>query len=387
MNSKYDKTMSITGSQSRSKRKSAKRGRKRLLALVIAVAVGGSANLPLEGPLEAYAALLGGDRIMVHSNPLLIDGVSKAVPTANVHGDTYIGLRSLSDELGLDIGYDADNQTVLISGRGRTLKFEIKQENGAYLLNDQLIYALPIIIEDDSTYVPLRFFLESVGYGISYDAALGMVGITTIKENPITFKTEQIAEANEGISLKVSYPQIAGFANADIQQKVNAFLKKEIENHVSADKTMLNKAAADNKQWEADNAKIKIPPVSLDGVYKVTYNEQNRLSLYIDYYMYLGGAHGMTERVPYTFDLTTGNLLTLQEAAAGNANYVSIINNEIMKQYKEDGLSLLAPFKTIEPERPYFLKHNGVVIYFNQYEYTAYASGMPEFEIPFASFR
>jgi len=38
----------------------------------------------------------------------------------------------------------------------------------------------------------------------------------------------------------------------------------------------------------------------------VTYNEQDKLSLYVDYYSYTGGAHGSVARVTYTFDLKTG---------------------------------------------------------------------------------
>ncbi|WP_240414574.1 PdaC/SigV domain-containing protein [Paenibacillus periandrae] len=388
MSSKYVKQQSLlSGYKEKSKRELGRRGRKGLLALVMAVAVGGGSSLILQAPSEAYAAAVGGERMTVSSHPLLIDGVRKMVPTANVKGDTYIGLRSLNDELGLKTGYDEANQTVTVSGRGRSLKIEIKPYSSAYSLNDQIIYGLPPIVQDDTAYVPLRFLLENVGYGISYDAASGIVGIATIQENQLTYHTEKITESSKESSLKVNYPQISGFADDGIQQKLNTFLKKEVEAHVSASKVLMDKAAADNKQAVADNPNFKIPPVSLDGVYKITYNEQKRLSLYIDYYIYLGGAHGMTERVPYTFDLTTGNLLTLQEVAGGNANYVSIINNEIIRQYTDTGLDLLAPFKTIEPDRPYFLKHNGVVIYFNPYEYTAYAFGMPEFEIPFAAFR
>ncbi|WP_240489256.1 RsiV family protein [Cohnella thermotolerans] len=111
------------------------------------------------------------------------------------------------------------------------------------------------------------------------------------------------------------------------------------------------------------------------------------MSLYVDYYVYTGGAHGMTARQPYTFDLATGNVLTLKEAAEGNANYVPIINAEIAKQIKVRKLELLTPFKTIEADRPFYLNHNGLVIYFEQYEYTPYAAGMPEFVIPLKAFR
>lgn len=119
MNDKYERIPFIPSEhKEKSKKKSGRRSRKGLLALMLAVAVGGGTSLTLQGPSEAYAAILGGERITVASHPLLIDGVRKMVPTANVKGDTYIGLRSLNDELGLETSYDAGNQAVTVSGWG-----------------------------------------------------------------------------------------------------------------------------------------------------------------------------------------------------------------------------------------------------------------------------
>lgn len=125
---------------------------------------------------------------------------------------------------------------------------------------------------------------------------------------------------------------------------------------------------------------------AFEGAFNVTYNEQGRLSLYVDYYSYLGGAHGITIRVPYTFDLGNGELLTLKEAADYNSKYLSIINASINKQIKERKLPLIAPFNGIKSNRSFYLKHEGIAIAFEQYEYTSYAEGMPEFVTPFEAF-
>ncbi|SDD49010.1 Protein of unknown function [Paenibacillus sp. UNCCL117] len=361
------------------------RGRKGMLTLMAALTITAAPAAGVLAVSPAYAAAEA-DRLNVMDSPMVIDGKPVAVPAANVDGDTYIGLRALNEQLGLKTGWDADTRTVTVSGRGRTLKLGLDSLND-YTINGQQIYGLPAMIQDGSTYMPLRFLLEQMGYGISYDAPTRTVGIVTIEENMLSVETRTISEEGKKKSLLVHYPQIVGFGDQVVQDKINAFLKMEAESHAAAGRLTLASAAADNEEAEASHPDITIPPVSFEGRYTVTYNEQGKLSLYVDYYSYTGGAHGMIARVPYTFDLTTGSLVTLQEAAEGNAKYVDIINEAVHRQIEESGLPLLHPFETIEPNRSYFLKHGALVVYFSQYEYTAYAEGMPQFEIPMRAFR
>lgn len=72
--------------------------------------------------------------------------------------------------------------------------------------------------------------------------------------------------------------------------------------------------------------------------------------------------------------------------AAGSANYITIINNEIKEQLQQRDLILFDLFHTIQSNREYFLTREGIIIYFKQNEYTSFAEGMPEFLIPFSKF-
>lgn len=364
-------------------RKPPRHGRNALLALCAGVMLAAGPTVvgyPAAQVLAETAAPLS-----IVSRQIVIDGNSVMLPTANVDGNTYIGLRSLNEQLGLETDWNPDKRIVTASGRGRTLTLEL--DNGMYTLNGQNLYGLPAILQDGSVYMPLRFLLEQMGYGISYDPASRVIGIETIRENDLTIETFSIAEERVKQSLLVHYPQIAGFANADVQRSINAFLKEEAETHAKWGRDELAGAAAANAEAEAGNDKLSIPPVSYEGTYRIAYNQNNRLSLYVDYHIYTGGAHGLTVRQPYTFDLLTGKLLSLKEASEGNADYVAIINDVIRTHIRELDLPMLAPFESIEPERAFFLKNDAVVIYFEQYEYTPYAAGMPEFEIPFEAFR
>lgn len=346
------------------------------LLVVSTPAVGGIAG--------GVAAAAESQQLNVTSQPYNINGVLSNVPSANVEGNTYIGIRVLNETLGLGTSWDPKTRSITVTGRDRT--FVASPDDGSYTLNGQVIYGNPAIIENDTAYLPLRFVLERMGYGISYDHGSKTVGIDTIQENTLSIETSTINKVTQEQSLIIHYPVISGYENAESQTKVNDFLKKEAEAYAVTGQQALSQAHKDVSELEDANPDLAMPPLSFEGTYTITYNEDNRLSLYVDYYTYLGGAHGMTERVPYTFDLKTGEQLSLREAANNHENYLDIINASIREQIKERKLLLLNPFEGIASDRPFYLKHGAVVISFDQYEYTAYAEGMPEFLTSFLAF-
>lgn len=362
--------------------KSLKRKRKLAAALAASMLLStapAAGLLPGAGSAAAAAAMLN-----VVSQPFFIDGKRTDVPTAIVDGETYISLRALNEKLGLSTSWDSKTRSAVVTGRNRVLI--ASPVNGSYELNGQRVYGSQAILNNGSTFLPLRFLLERMGYVISYDAKTRTITIQTINENKLNFATKTISKVTEKQSLLIHYPVISGYENDEGQSKVNAFLKKEAEAFAVSGQQSLTQATQESEQLQSDNPDIDYPPVAYEGNYTITYNEQDRLSLFVDYYIDLGGAHGTTVRIPYTFDLKTGETVYLKEAAGGNADYVTIINQSINAQIKARKLDLISPFEGIKPDRPFYLRHGAIVITFEQYEYTAYAQGMPEFTIPFRAF-
>ncbi|CAI6074076.1 stalk domain-containing protein [Cohnella sp. JJ-181] len=336
------------------------------------------------GPAGYASAATASAKYQVTATPFNIEGTKKSIGTINYYGSTYIAVRSINNSLGLTTKYAAG--TVKVEGRGRVLEFNLR--SGGLILNGQRLFTGPTpIIQDDTTYLPLRFLLEQMGYEVSYEQATKLIGVKAIQENKLTIQSQEIGADGDGKSLLVNYPVISGYADAAVQQKINAYLKAEASKHATAGAQEMQPAVDGNNKILAENPKAEIRQPSFDGQYTVTYNEKGKLSLYVDYYLYTGGAHGITARVPYTFDLATGDVLSLKAAAGNKEKYVSIINSRIKAQIASRKLSLSVPFETIEADREYFLSHNGLVIYFTEYEYTPYADGMPEFVIPYADFQ
>lgn len=360
------------------------KGKRNLLTATL-VATLLAAPMAVSLPADHAAAATTISKFKTTATSFSIEGTRTSINTINKNNTTYIALRNLNNSLGLSTNYVKATQMVNIEGRNRSLQIDLKN-NATTLNGQQLSFVAEPILQDNTTYLPLRYVLERMGYTVTYEQATNLIGIHAIQENKLKINSEVVGADGDGKSLLVYYPVISGYENTTVQQKINTFLKNEADRNIAAGSKQMDQVVKGNQQILADNPKATIRQPSFESQYTVTYNEQGRLSLYVDYHIYSGGAHGDTARIPYTFDLATGDVLSLKEVT-NNEKYVSIINDKIKSQIKSRNLPLIAHFQTIEGDRDYFLNRNGVVIYFTQYEYTSFAEGMPEFVIPYTDFQ
>lgn len=175
-------------------------------------------------------------------------------------------------------------------------------------------------------------------------------------------------------SIKVDYPQISGLKNRAVQKQINRLLKGKAETFAA---NSLKEAKASQPSTPSGN------PYEYVGTYKVTYNGHGVLSLYQDTYSFTGGAHGMTYREGLTFRLSDGKLLTLDELLRANPNYRSIVDPDIAKQLQQTE-GYFGNFKTVGPNPSYYVKDQGVTIFFQLYDYLPYVYGFPEYYFPFS---
>ncbi len=124
-------------------------------------------------------------------------------------------------------------------------------------------------------------------------------------------------------------------------------------------------------------------------VYEGTYNKRDLMSLYYDHYTYTGGAHGNTVRVSDTWNMKNGTRINLYQFTTDPVRFTREILQEIDKQiehkmetgeggYFNDYLKLTAQY--FDPDH-FYLRPEGIAIFYQQYEIAPYASGIPEFVI------
>ncbi|WP_294154272.1 DUF3298 and DUF4163 domain-containing protein [uncultured Clostridium sp.] len=130
-------------------------------------------------------------------------------------------------------------------------------------------------------------------------------------------------------------------------------------------------------------------PFEIYSRYTVTQNNDSIMSLYNDYYEFLGGAHGMTTRTSYTIEKESGRILELKDLFVSGYDYRSVINNEIKKQIAGEPdkyFESAEKFKGIDEKHTYFIRGDDLVIYYELYDIAPYVAGIPEFNIPLEKF-
>lgn len=197
---------------------------------------------------------------------------------------------------------------------------------------------------------------------------------------PVQVTGRVIKEKSDIIEIDLNIPVVSGQLESGIQSVIN----KRFEDEAMELKQSLE---AEVRDYAADCEREGYPirPYQLYTRYEQCSLNDQVLSLYVDYYQYTGGAHGITERRAYNIDLKTGELLPLAELFEPGYDYKAVIDQEIKRQialepeaYFEGDMG----FKGINKEQGYYLDGDSLVIYFNQYEIAPYAGGIREFKMP-----
>jgi len=277
------------------------------------------------------------------------------------------GVKSIVAELA-DVYCSEGDEGQSIVGRGgmQYWQFEALQTGTTEL---KLVYARP---------------WESVQPAQTFKLKVIVVS-TVVPVGSATISNNEVKDKSDTMQTDLNIPVISGLANAGLQSKLNAQFEKDAMD-------LKNKLAMDNEAYvkECQQNNFPIRPYGLVTRYQETYQNENLLSLYVDYYQYTGGAHGNTERRPYNIDLTSGQELALKDLFRDNYDYKTTIDKEVRQQISADPDKYFTGdmgFKGIGDVQNYYLGDGFLVIYFSQYEIAPYVTGIPEFRIPFSQFQ
>ena len=183
------------------------------------------------------------------------------------------------------------------------------------------------------------------------------------------------------INIELNIPVITGLQDEKTQARLNEVMENDA----------LQRQDAMIKQAQLDSDFILAEPyhtyeiVSRFNQYYVT---RDRLSFYVDYYTYTGGAHGMTDRVAYNFDLNTGRELALSDLFAPGSNYIEMINERVKSIIELDPDVYFEGeqgFQGINEEQRFYLENGNLIVYFLQYEIAPYAAGIRTFPVALPS--
>ncbi|MGQ9643919.1 MAG: DUF3298 and DUF4163 domain-containing protein [Ignavibacterium sp.] len=181
--------------------------------------------------------------------------------------------------------------------------------------------------------------------------------------------------------VKISYPQINGLNNSEIQKKINSFLESEF---------MQAKTWYDEFTSDTDYTS-EFPPdwvFSFEADYRVEYNSKDFISIVMDYFEFTGGAHGNYYSVGYNIRTSDGAVLTLDDILKPNSLQAlsEFCAEEILNMFNANSLNEAGLFEdelVISEDQDFFVTQNSLVIQFDPYEIGPYAMGSIEVELKF----
>jgi hypothetical protein len=336
---------------------------KRTTYLLIAVAVFLSAVSGTISPV-----LAGGNQISLWMNGELMSSVYAVLEEST----TVVDLEALCDALGF--GRTSEEKQVTVTGRGREITVTLGE--GTILMNGCKIWVYPEPRQEDGRIlIPIRLFMENMGYRVQWVSRdLGVI-LSRIQENAgISITTRQDEIDTEHLKADLQWPYISGLPS-ESAESLNKYFRDRLSSLIE-----------EGRQAGEDlaSAGLKDRWAEIVTGYRVMSNESGIVSILLSDYIYSGGAHGMTIRTGVTLNAETGQVYRFKDLFKAESDYEDIVNNEIKRQMKARGMTeiLLAPFETINPDQEFYIQDDNLVIFFDLYEYTPYAFGFPEFRIP-----
>ncbi|WP_160688681.1 DUF3298 and DUF4163 domain-containing protein [Clostridium sp. C2-6-12] len=202
-------------------------------------------------------------------------------------------------------------------------------------------------------------------------------------ENTITVGEKSINKSIDYFKEDIKMPQIL---NGNDEKKIN-LINNDIIKDIMPKAEEAEKTAKEYFGMEGQEKPTF--PFEVYSRYTLGVNNNSIISLYNDYYEYLGGAHGMTTRTSYTIDKQKEKLLTLKELFNDGYSYRDVINKSVREEIDKNPDNYFnsgREFKGISENQSFYVEGDKLVIYYQLYEIAPYVFGIPEFKIPLKSF-
>lgn len=129
-------------------------------------------------PLKLTASTQKGMMLQIGKTTATINGKSIKLDAAPyiTTNRTYVPLRFISESLGAKVAWDGKSQTVSIASGSKNIKLTINQSY-AYKNGSKVKLDAPAKINNNRTFVPIRFISEVLGYKVNWNGTTRSVTI------------------------------------------------------------------------------------------------------------------------------------------------------------------------------------------------------------------
>ncbi|MDD4843748.1 MAG: stalk domain-containing protein [Anaerotignum sp.] len=160
--------------------------------------------------MYADAEVLSAGSVTINNNLIKFD-----TPAYIKNGVTLVPLRAISEELGGEVSWDAETQTVSITN-GETVVQITKNSTICKVNGESVEISVPATENSGRTYVPLRFLSEALGFNTEWDNENDLIEISDGTETSEDVSTETVPEETSGdVSTETSVEGTSGVAGTE----------------------------------------------------------------------------------------------------------------------------------------------------------------------------
>lgn len=293
-----------------------------------------------------------------------------------IKGKTWVPITFLRDGLGLPLSYNKETRTYSVGQGYRQLNIAVSEYGESVDMNGFYLKDSGCII-DGHLYIPFQVVKNYLGYQGDWSLAAKKLNVLSVKENALGINVKTFDQEGDQASIHLKYPEVTGIDNDKVEKAINEVLRSDVEQFREEIEKSLRERSEDS-QSQGQNK------ISIDYQYSssfiVTYNKDGILSLLTQQHVYTGGAHGMPYRKAYTFSLSDGSQMSLEDLFGPGEHDLSPLNEQI----KAGFLKLpdyFGGFVALGSQPDFYLQQGeeALKVFFQVYEYTPYAAGFPEF--------
>lgn len=282
-------------------------------------------------------------------------------------GSTWVSLTAVKDVAGGSLKYDAKAKEYSLTAANNTMTISLIDGAPSVRINNYYPQVEAKLI-NGRFYIPFSAMRDYLGVQGNWDGKAKTLTLSKVKQNSVTVKAATVKVSIKNAEVDIQYPQVSGLANDKAEAAINKVLKDEVDAFVADFK----------KQTKEFGDAAANRPYAFESSYVVTYNENGVLGLITQSYQDYAGAHGMTFRSGHTFALDSGKELSLDDVIQNNKTVRQTVSKKVGDQLKASG-GYLEGYKGLNKDQDFYVTPTGVVVFFQLYEYTAYAEGFPEF--------
>jgi hypothetical protein len=206
--------------------------------------------------------------------------------------------------------------------------------------------------------------------------------------NTMTLQNDMKVDGVTVLTYRIEFPKFAAQAYQMALFIINQHYRAEaLEFQSHVERELYPQAVAQYRDSVANGTPVMVYEALV--TFHVTYNDCCIISLYTDAYEFTGGAHGNTERESQTWNLQKRRELELSELFGCDLNPEQYILAAVRSAIAADPSSYFENYEELIAENfdddHFYCTPQGIVVYYEQYEIAPYASGIPEFLIPYTN--